>query len=223
ELKTQKSKNNRVFLEERLAEVKLNLKNAEDSMKVFQEQSGMLNAESQIKGIFEVYTSLEAELITKQVQLSIFEKLYDKESPILNRARTELQEYETKIKEIKSKGQPQSILLSKGSIPAKTIEYLRHYRNVEINSAILEFVLPLYEQSKFEEQKDIPILQVVDYAVPAQKKSYPPRTLFALMITVFVFFTSCLVIFLREVISKSNNEKFKFIISNAFTIRKNIK
>ncbi|MBN1638750.1 MAG: hypothetical protein JW866_07275, partial [Ignavibacteriales bacterium] len=94
ELKTQKSKNDREFLEERLADVKLNLKNAEDSMRIFQEQSGMLNAENQVKGIFDVYTTLETELITKQIQYSIMENIYEENSPFLIKAKTELQEYE---------------------------------------------------------------------------------------------------------------------------------
>jgi uncharacterized protein involved in exopolysaccharide biosynthesis len=45
----------------------------------------------------------------------------------------------------------------------------------------MEFIVPLYEQAKIEEKKDYPILQVIDYAVPPAKKTYPPRILFALI------------------------------------------
>lgn len=219
ELKTQKSKNNRVFLEERLVGIKNNLKNAEDSLKLFQEKSGLLDVENQLRGILDVYSSLEATLITKQVQMSIYEKIYDINSPIVTRAKTELNEYEKKLNEIKSKGLPQSILLSKSSIPKNTIEYLRHYRDVEINSAILEFVLPLYEQARIEEQRNIPVLQIVDYAVVPQKRSYPPRLLYTAMITFFVFFSTCFYLFISSLINNSENAKIKFIFSS-LSVRK---
>jgi uncharacterized protein involved in exopolysaccharide biosynthesis len=51
--------------------------------------------------------------------------------------------------------------------------------------------VPLYEQAKIDEKKDYPVLQVIDYAVPPGKKSYPPRMLFALVgaasVTIIVY------------------------------------
>jgi uncharacterized protein involved in exopolysaccharide biosynthesis len=76
-------------------------------------------------------------------------------------------------------------------------------------------VVPLYEQAKIEEKKDYPILQVIDYAVPPAKKSWPPRTLFALIgafsVTMFVY----LVLRMRSSVSKITDPRLLSIIREA--------
>jgi uncharacterized protein involved in exopolysaccharide biosynthesis len=39
----------------------------------------------------------------------------------------------------------------------------------------MEILVPLYEQAKIEERKDVPVMLVLDKAVPAEKKSRPKR------------------------------------------------
>ncbi|MBK8663776.1 MAG: hypothetical protein IPN18_19040 [Ignavibacteriales bacterium] len=61
-----------------------------------------------------------------------------------------------------------------GSLPTKAIEYFRLYRDVKINNEMLGFLLPVYEQAKFDEQKDTPVILTLDNAVANDKKVYPP-------------------------------------------------
>ncbi len=220
ELKISKAKQNREFLLDRLTEIRKNLKVAEDSLLVFQKKSGLLSAEDQLKGIMDAYSTLETELIKKQIQKSILEHIVDKDNPKLKNLEIEVNQFQEKLKNIKKEGQPNSPLLSISSLPQKTINYFRLYREVEINNAILEFVMPLYEQAKFEEQKDIPILQVVDYAVPPVKKSYPPRTIFTLLITFGVIIFSFILILFKENDELRNSEKMLYIKKNLFKWKK---
>jgi len=216
ELKTSKSSQNRIFLEGRLKEVRLNLKKAEDSLLAYQNKSGMLDAEDQVKGILEAYSKLETELITKQIQLSILRKVMSPDSPKLKSLEVEVEQFEEKMLELKNNGQPNSVLLSMNSLPKKAINYLRLLREVEINNSILEFVMPLYEQAKFDEQKDIPVLQIVDYAVPPVKKSYPPRLIFTLIITFGVFIITFLYIIIKENENLQASNKIIYIKNNLF-------
>ena len=72
---------------------------------------------------------------------------------------------------------------------------MRYFREVELQGKIMEFILPMYEQSKIEEQKSIPTVVVIDPAVPAQLKDSPKRmfiilgvfSLFAIIFLVIVF------------------------------------
>lgn len=216
ELKISKSSQNRNFLEGRVKEVKSNLKKTEDSLLVYQNKSGMFEVEEQVKGILEAYSKLETELITKQIQQSILQKVMPSDSPQLRNIEIEVEQFEKKLSEIKKEGQPNSILLSMNALPDKAINYLRLLREVEINNAILEFVMPLYEQAKFEEQKDTPILQIVDYAVPPVKKSYPPRTVFTLLITLGVLMLSFVLFLFKENDELRESDKIKFVKENLF-------
>jgi len=216
ELRTQKSKNNRIFLGERVEEIRQNLRNAEDSLMIFQEESGILEPEEQFKGIVTTFTTLETELITKQIEKSILEKLRGSNSPQVETTIIEINEFKKRLEEIKKYGNPEGLILSIESLPQNAMNYYRLFREVEINSKILEFVLPLYEQAKIEEKKDIPTLQVIDSAIPPAKKSYPPRTIITLVITFGVFITTFFFILIRENQNWQQSEKFLFIRKNLF-------
>ncbi|MCZ6702741.1 MAG: hypothetical protein O6940_06825, partial [Ignavibacteria bacterium] len=215
ELKIQKSKSNREFLGRRVQDIRDNLKKAEDSLKSFQEKTGMIQAEEQVKEILSVYSELETQLITKEIELAILKQI-NFSSPQFESSKIQVQELDKKIKELKSKGIENSPFLSLKSVPQKAIDYFRLLREVEINNEILKFMLPLYEQAKFEEQKDVPILQVIDYAVPPAKKAYPPRMILTLSITFFVFLMIFSIILVKENENWKNEPKYIYIKQNLF-------
>ncbi|MBA4311482.1 MAG: hypothetical protein C0417_02520 [Chlorobiaceae bacterium] len=180
-LKTSRSRDSKEFLQKRVKEITTQLRNSEDSLRAFQERSGLLDVKSQLQGIISAHTILETEITGKRVQLGILERIYDKNSSQVKELNMQIQEYEKRLMRLRSQGDPGSPLLALKKLPRASVDFLRLYREVELNNMLLEFVVPLYEQSKIEEKKDYPVLQVIDYAVPPAKKSFPPRTLFALI------------------------------------------
>ena len=191
DLNTQRSRDNREFLGHRVEDISATLRAAEDSLRTYQERTGLLDAKTQLQGIITANTTLETELEAKKLQESIMERMYDKESPQVKELRMQIEEYEKRLGALRSQSEPGSQLLALRKLPLTAVEFLRRYREVEINNLLLEYVLPLYEQAKIEEKKDYPVLQIIDQAVPPARKSYPPRTLFALIgsfsVTVLVF------------------------------------
>jgi tyrosine-protein kinase Etk/Wzc len=216
ELKTQKSKNNRIFLEQRLNEIRANLEFAEDSLMKYQKSSGIFSPEEQYRGIVQAYSDIETELITKKIQKSILEQLKGEHSVEVKNAEDQVRIIEQKLREMKKLGEPAGTLPAIESLPEKAINYFRLLREVEINSAILEFVLPLYEQAKLEEKKDIPTLQVIDYAVPSEVKSYPPRSLQTLLITFVIFIIVFMFILIKENDAIKKSTKVEYIRTNLF-------
>ncbi len=65
--------------------------------------------------------------------------------------------------------------------PALGNEYLKIYKNLEIQYKILEFIQPLYEQAKIEEVRNTPSVIVLDKAGPADHKAKPKASLYALI------------------------------------------
>lgn len=216
ELKNKKSKGNRIFLANRVEEIKQNLTLSEDSLRAYQEKSRIYDAKEQVKGLVATYTSLETNLITKQIEESILGNLLEKNSPKLQNVKVEVEEFNKKLSKLRTEGEPNGLLQSLNSLPKKTLEFLRYYREVEINSTILEFVIPLYEQAKFEEQKDLPILQVVDYAIQPVKKSFPPRTIFTILIGFGTFLIIFFFILIKENENLNNSEKYLYVRTNLF-------
>lgn len=216
ELKTTKSKNNRIFLGSRLEEVRSNLTESEDSLKAFQQKSGMLVPEEQISALLSAYAIMDKELMTKRLQKEVMENLYDKGSPNLRAINLEVEHYERKLSDLKKSGERNSIFIPYKNIPENAIEYYRLYREIEINSSILQFVLPLYEQAKIEEQKDLPVVQIIDYANVPEEKSFPARTIFTLLFG-FGFFSILYVFLLLKHNKKiASSEEMLFVKKNLF-------
>ena len=212
DLKVNKSRESRMFLEKRVEEIREDLRKSEDSLKAYQEASKMFEVESQLKEILTAYSDLESKLISRQVERGILEKIYDKGSPQVINMDIEISEYQKKLSQLRNEGQPGSILLSVNGLPSTTEEYVRRFRNVKIGNALLEFIIPLYEQSKIDEKRDYPVLQVIDYAIPPVKRSYPQRTFLAALITIAILVTAVLIILIRENIITTTNPRVRFIL-----------
>ncbi|MDP2207355.1 MAG: hypothetical protein Q8K98_01105 [Bacteroidota bacterium] len=206
-LRISKSRESRLFLEQRLVDLKADLQKSEDSLKLFQEKTGMLEMTSQIKEIMSLYSTLETNVISKQIQLGILEKTYDQVSPVVVNTRMELEEYQRKLDELNQKGQRGGLMLPLKSMPNISMDYLRLFRTVEISGTLLKFLTPLYEQAKIDEKKDYPILQVVDKAITPAKRSYPPRTFFSFGIALFVICSIILFYYINEKIRLITNPR----------------
>jgi len=215
-IRTEKSRNNRIFLQDRIVEIRKNLRDSEDSLIIYQSVSGILQPEEQFKGIIEAYTTIESELIAKKIQRSILENIKGEQSIEVTNMQFEIEEIERKLGEMKKHGEPSGIIPSLETLPEKAINYFRIFREVEINSAILTFIIPIFEQSKIEEKKDIPTLQVIDYAIPAEKKSFPPRMILTLLMTFSVFLIAFIFILTKENENLNTSVKMIYVKNNLF-------
>jgi len=214
-----KAHDNRIFLEGRFLEIKKNLALYEDSLKLFQQKSGVFLAEDQVKASILAYTKLESDLSVKQSDLTVLEKIFGENSPTVQQLKLTVAEYRKSLEELKNNKGNDQMLMSINSLPAKTLQYLRLFRDVKIYNEMLEFVIPLYEQSKYDEQKEIPILQVIDYAVPPEKRSFPPRTILSLLIALTCTLFTFLFLSIKENKKLLESDKFKFIRKNLFRRR----
>jgi uncharacterized protein involved in exopolysaccharide biosynthesis len=110
----------------------------------------------------------------------------------------QVQEYQKRIAQLRDQGDAGSPLLSLKKLPRTSNEFLKYYREVTLNNLVMEFIVPLYEQAKIEEKKDYPILQVIDYAVPPAKRSFPPRVLYSFIGALSITLLVLIVLILRE-------------------------
>ncbi len=215
-LKIKKAKLNREFLEKRVNDVKDSLKYAEDKLEQFQKNTGMYEAESQTKAILEQIAKFQAQIAEKQTEYSIYKQLYGDNSAQAENAKIVAKEFALKLKQIETGKDSINTMLSLNKLPQNAINYFRLYGNVQIYTNILEFELPLYEQAKFQEQKDVPILQVIDPAIPPAKRSFPKRTILAFLITMVLMLISLVFILLKENKRLAGSNEYIYIKNNLF-------
>jgi tyrosine-protein kinase Etk/Wzc len=183
EMNVLNAKNNREFIERRYYQAKDDLTKAEDTLKAFQIIYGV-SPDLQVKASAQAEFSIESELKTEEVKLDVLKK-------ILSPDQIEIKTQEAKINALRdqiSKIQTSTDLndfLRLGNSPQIVMSYMRLEREVEIQSKIVSFLLPVYEQSKIEEKKETPTILILDKPYIAEKKSKPKR------LTMVIFWTIC--------------------------------
>lgn len=205
-ISSSKNRSNRVFLEKRYAEISNSLKNAEDSLEILQRTSGLIDP-AQLKLILSSNLKLETDQMAKKVELELLQQSLPPDSPIREVINKQMQVIRDEINRFKTENDKNTTMLNTASLPKKTKEYLRLYRNIEIYSSLLAVILPLYEQAKLDEEKSTPAITIIDYGNIPEKRIFPQRTLLSAVITIFTL-TSILLIISGYHYLKSNRESF---------------
>lgn len=196
-LSSEDARNLRVVIQSRYERNLIDLRAAEDSMKVFQEKYGVFSLPDQAKASVEVGAELESQMILAQVRLSVLKKQFGAGSPEIMAAEQQIAALKNKIGDLRSGqdltgNQESGVFLPFKEVPGKAMRYLRLYTNVEIQTRLLELIYPMYEQAKLEEARETPTVLVLDKAVPPEKKRYPMRALIVISGIVLGFVLSVL-------------------------------
>ncbi len=189
ELNSFKSKKYREFIEKRYLEIAGKLKASEDLMEEFQNNYKVYEPKEQIKVLFNEVILLEKKLEERKIEKELLEYYSGISNPKIKLLEKEIEHIELNLNKMKTGSNELSLKV----IPQRIKEYFRVYRELTINSTLLEFIIPVYEQAKFDEAKDTPILQIIDQPNLPERKSYPPRVLFTLLLSIsslimFVFY-----------------------------------
>lgn len=183
ELNIEQARNNRIFVEKRYLKNVTDLRAAEDSMYDFQKNYGIFAVPEQLEASLKAAAEIEAQLFEQQLLVDLLKQQYGENSPLYSQMNEQLNFLKRKVKELKNSSQlsfPSNVIFPFAKVPELIIKYFRIFREIEIQTKIMEFVLPMYEQAMVEEQKSIPSLIVVDKAVPPQLKNSPKKALIIL-------------------------------------------
>jgi tyrosine-protein kinase Etk/Wzc len=195
----------RLFFEQQLQQAKDNLTVAEEAMKKTQQSTGVLQIDSQARALIESAAILRAQVVAKQVQIQSMRSFAAEDNPDLILAKQELTALQAQLEEL-SGSHPDvgsGINLSKGRVTGAGLEYLRRYRDLKYNETVFELLAKEFEIAKLDEAREGSIIQVVDAAVPPDKRSSPHRTLIVIATTILAFFFSAFWIFLRENLART--------------------
>ena len=182
------AKNNREFIEKRYHLVLEDLTKAEDSLKSFQLIYGVA-PDLQIKAAAQSVFTLEAELKAEEVKLDVLKKILSSDQPEVKTQEAKVNSLRSKISGIQT-STDLSDFLRLGNSPQIAMEFLRLQRDVEIQTKILTFVLPIYEQAKIEEKRETPTIIILDTPYIAERKTKPKRLTMVVLLTIVGFVSS---------------------------------
>jgi uncharacterized protein involved in exopolysaccharide biosynthesis len=173
-LTVETERNQRIFLEERLNLIKVDLDSAERKFVQFQKDNKMLDVEEQAKATIDAGTTMEARYMAAELNLDINRRVFSGNNPKIKEAEMELsmlrRQRDALLHERKS-----DLLIPYKMAPEMGLQLLRLKRNFKIQEALFELILGQYETAKFEEAKSTPTVQILDKAQIPQKRTFPKR------------------------------------------------
>jgi tyrosine-protein kinase Etk/Wzc len=172
----------RLFFEKQLKETKDQLANAEVALRNTQEKTGMIQPDAQVQAIITNVAQLKGAIAAKEVQVNAMRTFATGQNPDLLRTQEELRSMQAQLNKLEKNQSSKDgdFMVPTGKIPEIGVEYVRSLRNVKYYETIFELLAKQFELAKIDEAKDSTLIQLLDKAVPAERKSKPKRALITL-------------------------------------------
>lgn len=183
----------RVFFQQQLEQAKDKLADAEEDLKRTEQQTGLIQLDSQTRALIESAASLRAQIVAKEVQVQGMRSFATDQNAELHVAEQELEGLKAQLAKLSGSNDPnaQEIVAPKGKVTEAGLAYVRKYRDVKYYETIFEILARQFEMAKLDEAKQGALIQVVDQAIPPDRRSSPKRALIVIVATAAGVFFGC--------------------------------
>ena len=194
------AKRNRIFIEDQLEKVKRELKEAEEAMKSFQTDKKIVAIDAQTEAAIRVLADLKAQITAREVQMGVMKQFSTAANPDVLRIKDELRELRKQLTMVESKrGNPETMALpSLSESPALGLQYIRLKREALIQEKVFELLTQQYEMARIEEAKEDITFQVIDRAIPSEKRIKPKRRQMVMLAGAVSLFAGVFLVFFLE-------------------------
>jgi capsule polysaccharide export protein KpsE/RkpR len=194
----------RVFIENRLQAVGADLERAQQDMSEFASTHTTIDLKEQTRATVDAAAKLQAQLIIAQSDVDSLKQIYGDGNVRIRAAHARTAELQHELHKMSGTSAPlqadskvnkgdgagldrvEEVYPSLRQLPRLAVPYADIYRRVRVREAVFEMLTQQYEIARIQEAKDIPVVRVIDSPGIPEKKSFPPRALVTLLLTVFM-------------------------------------
>jgi capsule polysaccharide export protein KpsE/RkpR len=188
QLNTSSAHRERIFLEERLSEVKQELESSEKEFSQFASKNGAIDIKEQGKAMVEAAALLEGQLIAARTELQGLRQIFTDNNVRVRSVQARVNELELQIRKMagtastaeNAASPDNAVYPSIRKLPLLGVTYADLFRHTKVEEAVFETLTQQYELAKVQEAKEVPSVKVLDPAEVPEKKVFPPRTLLVL-------------------------------------------
>lgn len=192
QVSTSSARRERVFIEQRLTAVKSDLEDAERQFGAFASKNSTLDIKEQTKAMVESAGILQGQLIAAQSELQGLEQIYSSSSVRIRSLQARVDELKRQLQKLEG---TDAALVSDATVPDQMyppirklpllgVEWADLYRRMKIQETVYELLNQQFELARIQEAKEIPTVNVIDSANLPEKKSWPPRLLIIVLLTI---------------------------------------
>lgn len=202
-LKTEQASFHREFIGNRYSENLIDLKSAEDSLRMFQEEHKMIALNEQTSATIEAAAALKGQMLSNEIKLGVMLGALNNNHPDIDNIKKENSELRKKMDELEYGSgvidlRKSNLFPVLADVPELGVELVRLKREVEIQNTLFVFLTQQYEEAKIKEAKDTPTVQILDYPQVPYLKSAPSRGLILIICLFLTTLTNILIILYRS-------------------------
>lgn len=191
------AKNSRIYIEGEIAKYNKQLDSVAFLLQNFQETNNVLEIEEQTKAIVQSAIDIGSQIIKAEYELNLAKLQMSPNSEKVNILKEQVELLKSQYTQVQSGGLGSdkfSIPLSK--VPDLARQFATLYRDRTILEKVILYLETQKHQEYIQEEKDTPVIEVLDDAYLPFKKSAPQRSLILILGTIiFLAGTSIFVVY----------------------------
>ena len=197
----------RMFFEHEVTRTREELANAEVALKQTMESTGIIHLDNQSKVMLDTFANIRAQVAAKEVQVQVMRSFATPQNPDLISAAQELSALRAQVAKMEQGQAGWSVVeMPLQKVPSAGLEYIRKLREVKYREALFELLAKQYEAARIDEAKESATIQVLDKAVPPEKRSWPLRAFVIACGTVLALLVAVVWVHLRETIEHAKED-----------------
>jgi len=209
---TSSARQERAFIEHRLQGAEADLERAQNALSDFSSTHSTIDMKEQTRATVDAAAKLQAQVIIEQTELDSLLQIYGDQNVRVRAARARIAGLKSQLRALGGNSEPlqpdgnisadNATPLSRTGaeypplrqLPRLAVPYADIYRLVRVQEAVYEMLTQQYELARIQEAKDVPVVRVIDAPGVPEKKSFPPRTVLFLGLTMLTMLSAAGVI-----------------------------
>lgn len=176
----------RVFLQDQLQTVKVDMESAEKELGEFASKNAAMDVNEQIRVMIQSAGKLQGELITAESQLQKIRQIYTDSRPKVRSLQARIAELINQQKKMLGTYSGKSLSDGEASgssfpnlrqLPIRRAPYQSKSRKLKMEEAVYETLRAEFDSAKVQEAKENPYVGVLDLPEVPERQSFPPRLL----------------------------------------------
>jgi uncharacterized protein involved in exopolysaccharide biosynthesis len=194
----------RLFYEEQLKQAKESLISAELSFQEIQQRKGLVQLDAQARAMIEGLAFLRAQRAAKEVEMQALRSYSTDNNPEVQLAERELSSLRAEVAGLEQRNHSSGPGdLGLGDVPGAGLEYLRAEHELKYRQTMSDLLVKQYDAATLDGAKDATVIQVVEPAIPPDRKSSPHRASIVLLFAIIGFLGACLYLYLAQLAQRN--------------------
>lgn len=186
QLSSQHAGNYRKFVEKRYRQAQTELDSILRIKQQFEEQHGVVQLPEQAQQFLSSMAEIRAQTVQHEIRYRALRSQYGSQNDQVASAR-ELVEAANEKWQGMMEGEDGLLPVAYSNLPELGRRYAQIMQEVTVQEEILRFLGPMYEQARFNEQREMTAVQVIDPATPPIEPAWPIRSLVCIAATLSAF------------------------------------